>query len=271
MKSLFIVENNHYLPTEHAASPWGPVTLHGGASAGLMTALMEEQFQSDSMQLVRLTVDLFRPVPMGALEPRGRIIRDGKRIKLLEMSLFHEGLEICRSHGLVIEKQDIVLPAAAQLPTAPPQALVDAFQQGEVIGINALESSSDVVYPPGLHNLITLKPVSLDIGTGSGCSWVRLPVNVREGKANSPLVTIATLADFANGFAQLHLNAEQGFINADLTLNLHRLPVDEWIAIDARTLAQPHGISLVETVLYDRRGMIGRVSQSNLTMQTYSK
>ena len=269
MKSLFIVENNHYLPTEHAASPWGPVTIHGGASAGLMAALMEEQFHSESMQLVRLTVDLFRPVPMSALEPRGRVIRDGKRIKLLEMSLFHEGLEICRSHGLIIEKQAVVLPPAAQLPTAPPQHLVEAFKQSEVIGINALETSDGVEFPPGLHNLIPLKPVSLNIGEGRGCSWVRLPLDVREGIANSPLVTIATLADFANGFAQLHLNAEQGFINADLTLNLHRLPVGEWIAIDARTLAQPHGISMVETVLYDQRGMIGRVSQSNLTMQTH--
>ena len=271
MKSLFIVENNHYVPTEHAASPWGPVTIHGGASAGLMTALMEEQFQADRMQLVRLTVDLFRPVPMAPLEPRGRIIRDGKRIKLLEMSLFHEGLEICRSHGLVVEKQDVVLPAAAQLPSSPPQAIVEAFSQPEVIGVNAINTTPGVEFPPGLHTLIPLKPVSLHLGEGKGCSWVRLPLNVREGIANSPLVNVATLADFANGFAQLYLNAGQGFINADLTLNLHRMPVDDWIAIDARTLAQSHGIAMVETVLYDQQGVIGRVSQSNMTMKTYSK
>ena len=110
MKSLFVEKKGYYIPTEHAASPWGAVTLHGGASAGLMTSLLEEQFPTETMQLARLTVDLFRPVPMAALEPRIRIIRDGKRIKVLEASLFHDAQEICRSNALIVQKQHIELP-----------------------------------------------------------------------------------------------------------------------------------------------------------------
>ena len=271
MKSLFVDENGYYIPTEHAASPWGPVTIHGGASAGLMTSLIEEQFPTQTMQLARLTVDLFRPVPMAPLEPRRRTIRDGKRIKVLEVSLFHEGQEICRSNALIVEKQAIELPIHARLPTLPPQKFVDAFVQDEVIGINAINKAAGVEYPPGLHTLIPLKPVFLNLGVGRGCSWVRLPLAVRAGIENSPLVNVATLSDFGNGFAQLYLSPEQGFINADITLNLHRMPVDDWIAIDAQARAQPNGISMVETVLYDQCGMIGRVSQSNLTMNTYNK
>ena len=271
MKSLFVLDNGYYLPTEHAASPWGAVTLHGGASAGLMTGLMEEQFATDTMQLARLTVDLFRPVPMAPLEARSRVVRDGKRIKLLEVSLFHEDREICRSNGLIIEKQEVELPAHYPLPELVPQEIVDAFAQEEVIGINAIGKAVSIEYPPGLHTLIPLKPVFLALGVGRGCSWVRLPLNVREGIENSPLVSIATLADFSNGFAQLYLSPEQGFINADITLNLHRMPVDDWVAIDAHARAQPNGISMVEAVLYDQYGMIGRVSQSNMTMKTYSK
>ena len=271
MKSLFVEENGYYMPTEHAASPWGPVTIHGGASAGLMTSLMEEQFPTDSMQLARLTVDLFRPVPMAPLEPRSRIIRDGKRIKVLEVSLFNEGQEICRSNALIVEKQEIKLPTHAQLPELPPQKIADAFAQDEVIGINAINKAAGVEYPPGLHTLIPLKPIFLNLGVGRGCSWVRLPLQVREGVENSPLVSVATLSDFSNGFAQLYLSPDQGFINADITLNLHRMPVDDWIAIDAHARAQPNGISMVETVLYDQYGPIGRVSQSNLTMKTYSQ
>ncbi len=271
LKSLFIEKNGYYIPTEHAASPWGPVTLHGGASAGLMTSLLEEQFPTDTMQLVRLTVDLFRPVPMAALEPRSRIIRDGKRIKVLAVSLFHGDQEICRSNALIVEKQNIQLPVHAQLARQPPQKIVDAFAQDEVIGINAINKAAGVTYPPGLHTLIPLKPIFLNMGVGRGCSWVRLPLPVREGLENSPLVSAATLSDFSNGFAQLYLSPNQGFINADITLNLHRLPVDEWIAIDAHTRAQPHGVSVVEAVLYDHHGMFGRVSQSNMTMATYSE
>ena len=271
MKSLFVEENGYYMPTEHAASPWGPVTIHGGASAGLMTSLMEEQFPTDTMQLARLTVDLFRPVPMAPLEPRSRIIRDGKRIIVLELSLFHEGQEICRSNALIVEKKEVELPTHAQLPELPPQKIADAFAQNEVIGINAINKAADIEYPPGLHTLIPLKPVFLNLGVGRGCSWVRLPLQVRAGIENSPLVSVATLSDFSNGFAQLYLSPEQGFINADITLNLHRMPVDDWIAIDAHARAQPNGISMVETVLYDQKGMIGRVSQSNITMKTFTK
>ncbi len=269
MKSLFVEENGYYMPTENAASPWGAITLHGGASAGLMTSLLEDQFPTDTMQLARLTVDLFRPVPMAALEPRSRIIRDGKRIKVIELSLFHDNQEICRSNALILEKQSIELPAHAQLAERPPQKIADAFAQDEVIGINAINKAAGVTYPPGLHTLIPLKPIFLNMGVGRGCSWVRLPLQVREGLANSPLVTVATLSDFSNGFAQLYLSPEQGFINADITLNLHRMPVNDWIAIDALTRAQPQGISMVEAVLYDQHGMIGRVSQSNMTMTTY--
>ena len=259
------------MPTEHAASPWGPITIHGGASAGLMVSLMEEQFPTDTMQLTRLTVDLFRPVPMALLEPRHRIIRDGKRIKVLEVSLFHEGQEICRSSALIVARRDIVLPAHARLATAPPQKMVDAFSQEALIGINAISKAKGIEYPPGLHTLIPLKPIFLNLGVGRGCSWVRLPLNVREGVENSPVVSVATLSDFSNGFAQLYLSPEQGFINADITLNLHRMPVDDWIVIDAHARAQDNGIAMVEAVLYDQSGMLGRVSQSNMTMQTFSQ
>lgn len=270
MTSLFIVENKLYVPTEHAASPWGPITLHGGASAGLMVGIMEEQFSGQTMQLARLTVDLFRPVPMAPLEARSRVIRDGKRIKLLEVSLFHKGREICRSNGLVLAKNDITLPEHARLPGQLPAEILKAFEQTGIIGISEINKAENIAFPPGLHNLIPIKPVSLNMGSGRGTAWVRLPLNVLDGVPNSSLVSVATLADFSNGFAQLHLSPQQGFINADITLNLHRLPEDDWVCIDARTLAQANGMAMVEAVLYDQKGMIGRVSQSNLAMGTYS-
>ena len=36
MTVLFERRGEHFLPTEHCASPWGPVTIHGGASIGLL-------------------------------------------------------------------------------------------------------------------------------------------------------------------------------------------------------------------------------------------
>jgi hypothetical protein len=54
------------------------------------------------------------------------------------------------------------------------------------------------------------------------------------------------------------------FINPDLTIYLHRLPVGEWVCIEATSRLEPHGIGYAESVLHDPRGRIGRSCQSLL-------
>ena len=52
------------------------------------------------------------------------------------------------------------------------------------------------------------------------------------------------------------------FINADLTIHLQRLPLGEWIGLDARTLLTSGGSGLAESVLHDRHGPVGRAFQT---------
>jgi hypothetical protein len=54
------------------------------------------------------------------------------------------------------------------------------------------------------------------------------------------------------------------FINPDLTIYLHRRPAGEWVCLEAITYAQPHGIGMAESRLWDERGPIGRSVQSLL-------
>jgi hypothetical protein len=75
---------------------------------------------------------------------------------------------------------------------------------------------------------------------------------------------VAAAADFGNG-----ISTEQGwethtFINPDLTIYVHRAPIGEWIALDARTWAQPHGVAVATSTLYDDAGPIGQALQSVL-------
>ena len=74
MTVLFERRGEHFLPTEHCASPWGPVTIHGGASIGLLAWALEQQMPPN-MLLARLTVDLFRPVPRAPLGVAARLVR----------------------------------------------------------------------------------------------------------------------------------------------------------------------------------------------------
>ena len=266
MKPLFVREGEHYHPSETAASPWGPMTLHGGASTALMVSAMEERFSATDMQLARLTVDLFRSVPMAPLWIECKTIRDGRRVKVFDVSLYSDDVEVCRASGLILLKDAIEVPDYANNDLALPDAIDKARHQEPHIGVGETMRMRKAANTPGLHRVIPLKPVFLNIGVGHGCSWLKLPVAVIEGRDNSPLLSVAALADFANGFSQVHLNEEVGFINADLSVNLFRMPESEWLCIDSRAFPQSTGLSMVETVLYDERGMIGRVSQSNLTL-----
>ena len=54
------------------------------------------------------------------------------------------------------------------------------------------------------------------------------------------------------------------FINVDLSVYLERMPVGEWICLDAVTRPQPNGVGVADTMLLDERGRIGRGLQSLL-------
>ncbi|WP_354245264.1 hypothetical protein [Bradyrhizobium sp. LA2.1] len=52
------------------------------------------------------------------------------------------------------------------------------------------------------------------------------------------------------------------YINADLTVNLSRQPVGEWILLDGESWIGPDGAGLAMSRLADRHGYFGRAVQS---------
>jgi hypothetical protein len=75
---------------------------------------------------------------------------------------------------------------------------------------------------------------------------------------------VAAAADFGNGVsAALDWN-EHVFINADLTVYVARPPRGEWVGLDSRTLVEPDGVGLSESVLHDSDGVIGSAAQALL-------
>ena len=85
------------------------------------------------------------------------------------------------------------------------------------------------------------------------------PVATLFARAVEPL-----LADFGNGISGLDLMNDLLFINPDLTIQLSRLPVGEWVCLDARSRYEPDGIGSAVSDLYDEAGPIGRSTQSLL-------
>jgi hypothetical protein len=100
---------------------------------------------------------------------------------------------------------------------------------------------------------------------GPSTDWIRLRVPVVAGEATRPVSRVAAAADFGNGISWV-LSRLDGytFINADLTIYLHRHPAGEWVCLEAETHAEPLGVAVAESKLWDEQGAIGRSLQSLL-------
>jgi hypothetical protein len=87
-------------------------------------------------------------------------------------------------------------------------------------------------------------------------AWIRESRLLVEGEPLTPFVRAALAADYTNPFAN---SGDRGlnFVNADITLYLHRLPETEWIGFEVASHQSEEGIAVGECTLYDERGPIG--------------
>ena len=88
--------------------------------------------------------------------------------------------------------------------------------------------------------------------------------NLARATAETDCASVAMIADFCNGVSTVLSFRDWTFINGDLTISLARMPVGEWILLDAETWAGPDSIGIAAARLADRDGYFGRAVQSVL-------
>jgi hypothetical protein len=93
---------------------------------------------------------------------------------------------------------------------------------------------------------------------------MRTKVPLLQGEKPSPFQAICPLADCLNGISYNDPIEEVWFVNADLTLSLHRDPTGEWFCAQAVSLWEPSGIGLAHAALFDTEGSVGRATQNLL-------
>ena len=82
-EAVFEVDGDRFLPTDASRAGWYPDALHGGPVAALFARAMERVEAPVPMMVVRLTVDLLRPVPTRPLTVVTDLSRPGKRIQVI--------------------------------------------------------------------------------------------------------------------------------------------------------------------------------------------
>jgi hypothetical protein len=250
---VYRVEGATAFATEHAAGPWNPQLQHGGAPSSLIAWVAERMPTREPMQIARLTVDLLRPVPIAPLEIKSEVVREGRKIQLCSIRLFTGETEVVRGTVLKIRSDAIAWPAgtAASEPLDEPGP-----EQGKL-----LERSPEIA-----NAFVTGLSLRFVRGSfearGPSAVWFRAHRPIVAGEPLSPAMRATLTADFCNGVAAVLDFQRWTFINGDLTVSLARLPVGEWILLDAQTWLGDQGSGIAFARLGDERGYFGRAVQS---------
>jgi uncharacterized protein (TIGR00369 family) len=262
-ESLFTdLGDGRFQPTGHSRGPWAPDALHGGPVAALVALAAEDALaatERDAHLPVRLTIDLERPVPLAPLTVRSEVVRPGRKVQVAEVTIHDgEGRRLVRASVLAIRRLAIERPTDLIVPDDVPPPPPTGAESG-----STWPAEPDLM---AFHRDATrhefVQGSLLELGPST--DWIALSVPVVPDRAPTPFQRTVAAADFLNGVSQVLSPFDWTFINPDLTVTIHRLPVGERIAIQATTRIDADGTGTAEADLFDEHGRIGRAVQTLL-------
>lgn len=235
--------------------PWHPEHQHAGPPSALVCRAIERLATSEGLtHLGRLTGNLLRPVPIAGCEVEVTADYIGRNAGHYSARLLADGKEVARFTALM--QREAALPVPAGTPGHPlPQAP------------RSVADSPPCRMPfPGLDvgygNLVENRLAEGRYFEGPCAVWFRLRHPLVDSEVPSAYQRVAVAADSGNGISAALDFQRYIFVNCDLTINLLRKPVGEWICLDARSAFGGNGCGLAESALYDETGLIGRATQT---------
>jgi hypothetical protein len=255
--SLFEPLGENWLPTDYSRGPWNPEALHGAPVAALMVRALEALEAPVDMRLVRVTVELLRPVPPTPLAVGAEVVRSGKKVGLVEATVSRAD----DGTVLALARAQRIRTAALDLPDGVAESAPEVPEPVTREDLEVVRGSHDGYHNTGVqHAFVRGSFVKL----GPVFDYIRLAVSVVPGEEPSPWQRVMAAADFGNGISTVVPFGKGLFINPDLTVHLLREPVGEWVGMESTMRTSPTGIGMSDSALWDTEGFIGRSNQSLL-------
>jgi len=248
---FFRKDGDLFVPTRAGVGPWDPNSLHGRVIIGLLGAEIEARHGSPEYMPARLTVDMYRLPDLSPVEVVTRTVKDGYRIKVIDAEFISGGVSAGRATCQLLRKtENAPGKVYARAPWGAPAPLT-------------LEPPAD--RPMG--GMWAMRNITGTMrGEGPRQAWMSEIRDIVEGEAITPFGRVAVAADFCSPFAN---SSDQGlgYINTDVTVYLHRLPVGEWIGFESLTHGASDGVAVAECLLHDEDGYIGSASCTALVQK----
>ena len=239
-------------PTAATESPWASDAQHGGPPTALLAHVLRAAQDADGMRIARITNEFLGSIPRTPLTAQTSVVRDGRRIRLVEASLLADGkpVAIARAWQIAtsgeggIPAEGLVSAAAPPLPDAMSREYFSGFRHwgyGESIEWRWVRGSFD--------------------SAGEAVVWARPRIPLVAGQPMHPLERILVVADSANGVSSALSPSQWLFIPPSITVTLHRYPEGDWVYLSAVSTLAPDGLGSTLGTLGDPGGPIGSVAQ----------
>jgi hypothetical protein len=248
------IGEGRYRPSAYTRGPWDAGSQHAGPPAALLGRAVEERPDGrPGFRAARLTYEILRPVPIRPLAVTTAVLRSGRGTELVEAALTPEGADapVMLARALRIRTLDEPGPAVAEGPqvAAPAELPTAPFYP--------------VPWETGYHTAMEMRfAEGAFLAAGPADCWMRMRVPLVAGDEPRPLDRVLVAADSGNGISNVLDFSTHVFVNADLSVHLHRHPVGEWVCVAARTSVDAAGIGLADARLHDEKGPVGRSAQS---------
>lgn len=258
--AFFTAEGNLYLPSANAQGPWGPA-ISGPIIGGLLGRTIERDGDDAELHPARLTVALPHPTRLEPVEVQTTVVRDGRRIKLVDAVALQRGRVTARASVVFVRRGDqpdgqvwstpIAMPRVPDSPSNPPrdlQMILQGYGADHKAGIPWVEWEKECA-----QKFI----------------WVRQIRPLVEGEATSAFTSAAMAGDVT--IALTHWGtAGLRFQNVDYTVTLSRLPEGPDVGLASIGHNSAAGVASGTATLFDHRGPIGTgvaVAVSNVTQK----
>ncbi|WP_332662670.1 thioesterase family protein [Aeromicrobium sp.] len=245
--AMFTLEDDLLVPAEIARSMWSHDQMHGVAISGALARALEMRLAElgrDDLHPARYTVDLFQPARMAPCTVTTEVVREGRRICLIDAVLLQDGERVARASCIFLlptetPKGDVWTPD--DHPKPPPEDLVPPNDE------------------PRVPHFISDSPWSQSFpdhqNSGRKQTW-QAGLPVVDGEPGTPFQSVASIAD---GTSMVVNWGSEGvkFINTDVTLALARRPVGREVGLSATDRVEYDGIAVGTVEVFDRAGPLG--------------
>lgn len=241
----FCRRGDTFYPQSIARGGWGK-SVSGHVVGGLLGWAAERVVDDSAFLPARLTVDLPRPTAFEPIDLRARVLRNGRRLRLVEVVMLQGGEVVAQATGLFLRRgeqpagtvwsPDIEMPPIpAHLQPSDNSLFVRTYGWGMAIQNPEPNRSGE---------------------GGEKFTWLRLTQPLIQDEPLTPFTRAAMAADVTASLVNWSSDGLQ-FINADYTVTLSRLPEGPMIGLAAQGHCSHDGIATGSATIFDQQGKIG--------------